>query len=130
MAVLATKCAFASLHKGGSLLSWNQHFWGGELPATYEKLSGAREIQSTNSFFVASAFRPVGPSRCDLSFICIPQSTRALDQGESNHGKLSVPIVHLQSYSRTKRCKHGATQKLGVIQQEYNMSCGGPLDTS
>ena len=32
-------------------------------------------------FFVASAFRPVWPGRCDLSFICIPQSTRALDQG-------------------------------------------------
>ena len=34
-----------------------------------------------NFFFVASAFRPVWPGRCDLSFICIPQSTRALDQG-------------------------------------------------
>ena len=34
-----------------------------------------------NIFFVASAFRPVWPGRCDLSFICIPQSTRALDQG-------------------------------------------------
>ena len=33
------------------------------------------------AFFVASAFRPVWPGRCDLSFICIPQSTRALDQG-------------------------------------------------
>ena len=32
-------------------------------------------------FFVASAFRPVWSGRCDLSFICIPQSTRALDQG-------------------------------------------------
>ena len=32
-------------------------------------------------FFVASAFRPVWPGRCDLSFICIPQSARALDQG-------------------------------------------------
>ena len=32
-------------------------------------------------FFVASAFRPVWPGRCDLSFICIPQSIRALDQG-------------------------------------------------
>ena len=31
-------------------------------------------------FFVASAFRPVWPGRCDLSFICIPQSARALDQ--------------------------------------------------
>ena len=34
-----------------------------------------------SNFFVASAFRPVWPGRCDLSFICIPQSTRALDQG-------------------------------------------------
>ena len=32
-------------------------------------------------FFFARAFRPVWPGRCDLSFICIPQSTRALDQG-------------------------------------------------
>ena len=31
--------------------------------------------------FLLRAFRPVWPGRCDLSFICIPQSTRALDQG-------------------------------------------------
>ena len=49
VAVQATKYAFAILHEGGSLHSWGQHFWGGELPAAYEKLSGAREIQSTNS---------------------------------------------------------------------------------
>ena len=47
------KYAFISLHEGGSLHSWGQHFWGGELPATYERLSCAREIQSTNSAFAA-----------------------------------------------------------------------------
>ena len=39
------------------------------------------ENRQKTFFFVASAFRPVWPGRCDLSFICIPQSTRALDQG-------------------------------------------------
>ena len=42
-------------------------------------MSGVRLFR--RYFFVASAFRPVWPGRCDLSFICIPQSTRALDQG-------------------------------------------------
>ena len=38
-------------------------------------------FQVHGPFFVASAFRPVWPGRCDLSLICIPQSTRALVQG-------------------------------------------------
>ena len=45
------------------------------------RLAGSTKIPSVEVFFVASAFRPVWPLRCDLSFICIPQSTRALDQG-------------------------------------------------
>ena len=43
--------------------------------------SDSRPGPGRSLFFVASAFRPVWPGRCDLSFICIPQSTRALDQG-------------------------------------------------
>ena len=39
------------------------------------------QVHGPRNFFFASAFRPVWPGRCDLSFICIPQSTRALDQG-------------------------------------------------
>ena len=53
VAVQASKYAFASLHEGGSLHSWGQHFWGGKLPAAYERLSGAREIKSTHSAFAA-----------------------------------------------------------------------------
>ena len=44
-----------------------------------EAQKGPQKLQ--RNFFVASAFRPVWPGRCDFSFICIPQSTRALDQG-------------------------------------------------
>ena len=50
---------------------------------TFFGLRFQRGIESTACahFFVASAFRPVWPGRCDLRFLCSPQSTRALDQG-------------------------------------------------
>ena len=66
-----------------------------QLPAAHQAPAGKRRCfqscktckknflhvsnMTKNLFFVASAFRPVWPGRCDLSFICTPQSARALD---------------------------------------------------
>ena len=60
-------------------------------------------------FFVASAFRPVWPGRCDLSFICIPQSTRALDQGGVDCGiqiKLKCSDRAILAERRSQQKKH------------------------
>ena len=61
-----------------------QQYWGDREVASAAMLPHvwwSEQEMHNRLFFVASAFRPVWPGRCDLNFICIPQSTRALDQG-------------------------------------------------
>ena len=53
LAVQASKYAFTSLHKGGVLHSWGENFYGGKLPTSCERSTGAKEVQSTHSAFAA-----------------------------------------------------------------------------
>ena len=39
--------------KGGVLHSWGEEFYGGKLPASCERLTGAKEVQATHSAFAA-----------------------------------------------------------------------------
>ena len=68
------------------VMSFAAHFFYGDVnPTCVFLLERTVELLPLSffgcSFFFASAFRPVWPGRCDLSFSCIPQSARALDQG-------------------------------------------------